>query len=167
MELPKRKKIRLDGYDYSSNGVYFVTICVKDRHELLGEIIVGDDAHIVPNIKLSEIGMVVQKYIDGIVGVDKYIIMPNHIHMIIIINERKNGTMWASSPTIRQSISQLIKSFKTLVTKEIEFSLWQRSFHDHIIRNDQEYLRIWEYIDTNPQKWAEDCFYESRNGTIS
>lgn len=171
MELPKRKKIRLDGYDYSSNGAYFVTICVKDRHELLGEIIVGDDAYIVPNVKLSQYGMVVEKYIGGIIGIDKYIIMPNHIHVIIVIDERKsetmskpeNGTMWASSPTTRQSIPQLVRSFKILVTKEIGFSLWQRSFHDHIIRNEQEYLKIWEYIDTNPQRWEEDCFYEYEN----
>ncbi len=167
MELPKRKKIRLDGYDYSSCGAYFVTICVKDRHELLGEIIVGDDAHIVPHVQLSQYGMVAQKYMDGIIGINKCVIMPNHIHMIIITDERKsgtmsnpeNGTMWASSPTTRQSISQLIKSFKILVTKEIGFSIWQRSFHDHIIRNEQDYLKIWKYIDTNPQKWEEDCFY--------
>ncbi|MEG0911656.1 MAG: hypothetical protein RSF70_08760, partial [Ruthenibacterium sp.] len=66
-----------------------------------------------------------------------------------------------SSPT-GQSISQLIKSFKTLVTKEIGFSSWQRSFHDHIIRNEQEYLKIWKYIDSNPQKWEEDGFFVSK-----
>ncbi|MEG3030601.1 MAG: transposase, partial [Oscillospiraceae bacterium] len=161
MELPKRKQIRLQGYDYSQNGAYFVTICVKDRHELLGKIIVGDDAHIVPHIALSQHGMVAEKYMNGIIGINKCIIMPNHIHMIIVIDERKNGTMvsvnptmrsengtlrsengtmWASSPT-GQSISQLIKSFKTLVTKEIGFSLWQRSFHDHIIRNERDYQK--------------------------
>ncbi len=85
-----------------------------------------------------------------------YVIMPNHIHMIIEIH-RENGSMWASTPT--QSVSQLIKSFKILVTKQIGFSLWQRSFHDHIIRNEQEYEKIWEYIATNPLKWEEDCFY--------
>ena len=97
MELPKRKRIRLEGYDYSSCGAYFVTICVKDRHKLLSKIIVRDDAHIVPNIKLSETGLVVQKYINEMVGVDKYVIMPNHIHLIIRIMDTENGTMWASS----------------------------------------------------------------------
>ncbi|MEG0484783.1 MAG: transposase [Oscillospiraceae bacterium] len=91
MELPKRKKLRLNGYEYSSCGAYFVTICVKDRRELLGEIIVGDDAHIVPYIKLSQYGMVVQKYMNGIIGINKCVIMPNHIHMIIVIGERENG----------------------------------------------------------------------------
>ncbi|MEG2117564.1 MAG: transposase, partial [Clostridia bacterium] len=61
-----------------------MTICVKDRRELLGEIIVGDDAHIVPYIKLSQYGMVAQKYMNGIIGINKCVIMPNHIHMIIV-----------------------------------------------------------------------------------
>jgi hypothetical protein len=65
--------------------------------------------------------------------------------------------MWASSPT--QSISQKIKSFKILVTKEFGKNIFQRSFHDHIIRGEKDYLKIWNYIDTNPQKWREDCFY--------
>ncbi|MEG1445965.1 MAG: transposase [Ruthenibacterium sp.] len=169
MELPKRKPNRLKNYDYSQNGVYFITICIKDRQELLGKIIVGDDAHIVPHIELSQYGMVVEKYMNGIIGINKYVIMPNHIHMMIVIDERKNGTMWADSGTMwassptGQSISQLIKSFKTLVTKEIGFSLWQRSFHDHIIRNEQEYLKIWKYIDSNPQKWEEDGVYHAQN----
>jgi REP element-mobilizing transposase RayT len=80
--------------------------------------------------------------------------MPNHIHLII---QNDNGTMWASSPT--QSISQKIKSFKTLVTKEIGHNIFQRSFHDHIIRGEKDYLKIWNYIDTNPQKWQQDCFF--------
>ena len=158
MKLPKRKPNRLTGYDYSSCGAYFVTLCVKDRLQRLGEI-VGDDAHIVPIIALSETGLVVQKYIKGMVGVDQYVIMPNHIHLIIQIPNTNSGTMWASSPT-PQSISQRMKSFKTLVTKEIGCSIWQRSFYDHVIRNEEEYQKIWRYIDENPVKWEEDRFYE-------
>lgn len=67
-----------------------------------------------------------------------------------------NGTMRASPPT--QSIPQLVKSLKILITKEIGFSLFQRSYHDHIIRNEKEYKQIWEYIDTNPLKWEEDKY---------
>ncbi|MEG1993811.1 MAG: transposase [Oscillospiraceae bacterium] len=156
MGLPRRKPNRLKNYDYSQNCAYFITICVKERHELLCQI-VGGDAHIDPCVQLSEYGMVADKYIRGVTGIDKYVIMPNHIHMIICVYGG-DGTMRASSPT--QSISQLIKSFKILVTKQIGFSLWQRSFHDHIIRSQQEYQKIWEYIDTNPLKWADDCFYE-------
>ncbi len=92
MDLPKRKPTRLKGYDYSMPGAYFITICVKARKELLSEIIVGDDAHIVPTNKLSYYGSVCDKYINNIniryenVAVDKYVIMPNHIHLIIFLH---------------------------------------------------------------------------------
>ena len=159
MELPKRKRTRLEGYDYSTPGVYFITICTNDRKELLSKIIVGDDAHIVLQNNLSEIGMICDKYINNIniryenATVDKYVIMPNHIHLIIFLH----GTMRASSPT--NNIEALIRSFKTMVTKEIGNSIWQRSYHDHIIRDENDYQKIWEYIDTNVAKWEKDCFY--------
>ena len=167
MELPRRKPNRLKDYDYSQNGAYFITICVKDKQELLGEImgtpIVGGDvfiSHIAPpvpcewsaHIELSQHGMIVEKYISSVAGIDKYIIMPNHVHMIIFIQTETDERG-------AQSVSQLVKSFKTLVTKEIGFSLWQRSFHDRIIRNEYEYQQIWTYIDDNPANWAQDCFY--------
>ena len=104
--------------------------------------------------------------------------MPNHIHLIIrtrpayaikncgrvprnlVVCTIKidNGTMWASSPT--QSISQLIKSFKILVAKEVGKPIFQRSFYDHVIRDEEDYLKIWNYIDTNPAKWHEDKYYK-------
>ena len=158
MNLPKRKPTRLKGYDYSTPGAYFITICVKDRKQLLSKI-VGDDAYIVPQNNLSEIGLICDKYINSInikyenVTVDKYIIMPNHIHLIVFLH----GTMWASSPT--KNIETIIRSLKTMVTKEIGYSIWQRSYHDHIIRGEKDYQKIWEYIDTNALKWEKDCFY--------
>ena len=157
-ELPKRKPTRLKGYDYSTSGAYFLTICVKDRKQLLSKI-VGDDAYIVPQNNLSEIGLICDKYINNInikyenVTIDKYVIMPNHIHLLIFLN----GTMRASSPT--KNVETIIRSFKTMVTKEIGQSIWQRSYHDHIIRGEKDYQKIWEYIDTNPLKWKLDCFY--------
>lgn len=155
MAFYNRKQNRLAGYDYSQNGAYFITVCIKDKKCLLGKI-VGGDAYIAPKILLSEYGKTVEKYICGIKGLHKYIIMPNHIHMIIFICNEE-GTMRASSPT--QSIPQLIKSFKTLITKEIGFSVWQHSYYDHIIRDDADYEAIWEYIENNPLKWKEDRFY--------
>ncbi|MBR5528444.1 MAG: transposase [Clostridia bacterium] len=160
MELPTRKPTRLKGYDYSTPGAYFITICTKDRRLLLSEIIVGDDAHIVPQNNLSQIGMICDNYINNInikygnVTVDKYVIMPNHIHLIIFLH----GTMRASSPT--KNIETILRSFKTMVTKEIGHSIWQRSYHDHIIRNEHDYQKIWEYIDTNVIRWEKDCFYK-------
>ena len=143
MELPERKKNRLENYNYSENGAYFITICVKDRKKILSDI-VGDDAHIVP----KRIGLIVEKYIKNAREIEKYIIMPDHIHMIIRIN---NGTMWASSPTNR--ISSIVRSIKVLATKEVGEPIFQRSFYDHIIRNQEDYNEIWEYIENNPKKW--------------
>jgi len=167
-ELQTRKPNRMKNYDYSQNGAYFITICVKDRHELLCKITVGDDAHIVPvNIQYTECGEIVKKHIENIsviyddVNVNEYVIMPNHVHMIIVLcNIRNNGTMWASSPT-QIGIPQIIRSMKTMVTKQIGFSLWQRSYHDHIIRNEQDYSRIAEYIENNPANWQNDRFYKT------
>ena len=156
--FPTRKSVRLKEYNYSENGAYFITICTKDKKQILSTITVGEDAHILPNVKLKEHGKVCEKYILNIdkvyenIKVDNYVIMPNHIHLIISIN----GRMWASSPTI----SGVIKSFKTMVTKEIKMSIFQRSFHDHIIRGDADYKKIFKYIDTNPQKWTLDRYYE-------
>ena len=137
----------MENFDYSSNGYYFITICTANKQKILCNI-VGDDAHIVP----TNYGIIAEKYIKSIQGIDKYVIMPNHIHLII---KNGNGTMRASSPTV----SQKIKSFKIMVTKTIGKSIFQRSFHDHIIRGENDYLKIWNYIDTNPHKWAEDKYY--------
>ena len=85
------------------------------------------------------------------VFIDKYVIMPNHIHLIIGI---KNGRAM-HAPTV----SNIIGQTKSFVTKQCKLSIWQKSFYDHIIRDENDYLRIWEYIDTNPAKWAEDQYY--------
>ena len=159
MNLPKRKPTRLKGYEYSTPGAYFITICVKDRKQLLSKIIVGDDAHIVPKSHISNYGLICDKNNNNInikyenVTIDKYVIMPNHIHLIIFLH----GTMRASSPT--KNIETIIRSFKTLVTKEIGYSIWQRSYHDHIIRGEKDYQKIWEYIDTNVIRWEKDFLY--------
>ena len=89
-------------------------------------------------------------------GIDAYVIMPNHVHMIVRI-EPEDGAMWASTPT--QSISDRIRSLKTLVSKKIGVSIWQRSFYDHVIRSEKDYLSIRQYIDDNPAGWAEDEYY--------
>ena len=128
-ELPVRKSIRLPSYDYSLAGYYFITICVKDGHEMLGAIAVGTNC-VRP--RLSEYGKIVEKEISimantyGTVDVDKYVIMPNHIHMIIAIEPDSSGrTQFV--PTV----SRIIKQFKGSVTKKIGFSLWQPRFYSH------------------------------------
>ena len=89
--------------------------------------------------------------------VDKYVIMPNHIHIIVFID--KGGASAAHTTTL----GNLIRGFKAGVSRECGFSIWQRGYHDHIIRNENEYQKIWKYIDENPLKWAEDTYYCSKN----
>ena len=91
MEIPQRKPNRLSDYDYSQNGAYFITLCTKDRKKVLSQI-VGDDAHIVP----KPYGRIAEKYIRNVPEIEKYSIMPDHIHMLIRLD---NGSMWASTPT--------------------------------------------------------------------
>lgn len=159
MQLPSRKHTRLKNYDYSQSGCYFVTVCLRQRRCLLCDIVKGDDVCDLPNIILTSEGNIVDKYINNIdnayesISVDKYIIMPDHIHLLIRIKDPlktvDSGEMRASRPTLQT----VIRSLKTLSTKEIGFSMWQESFYDHVIRNDDEYLQVCKYIDENPCKW--------------
>ena len=158
MELPKRKQIRLPNYDYSSPGSYFVTICTCNRQCILSRISVGADAPGGPCLQLTETGKVVEQFIlstDHMNGfrVDKYVVMPNHIHMILRIDD---GPPRASAPTVSDAVGAL----KRLVNRRVGRDIWQRSFHEHVIRNENDYREIWKYIDENPAKWAEDRYYE-------
>ena len=147
-----RKPNRLKNYDYSSQGAYFITICTLDRKCILSRI-VGGDALIAPQTNLTHFGEIAREYIESMPGIDKYVIMPNHIHLLIAID----GPMKASAPTI--SVPNLIRSFKVLVSKEIGQSIWQRSYHDHIIRDEEDYLNHLQYIENNPAKWSKDKYY--------
>ena len=161
-DLPKRKRARLKDYDYSQNGAYFITICSHNKQCIFSNI-VGQG--LAPaEIKLSALGKIANTEILDLenryesIRIDKYVIMPNHIHAIIMI---QNDTAGASPcPTL----SDIVCAFKSMVTRNYHSTglcqkVWQTSFHDHVIRDEQDYLKIWNYIDTNPQKWNEDCFY--------
>ena len=149
MGLSERKQNRLGNYNYSQNGAYFITICTHERRKILSEI-VGDDAHIVP----KPYGVTVEKYLRNVPEIEKYVIMPDHIHMIIRLDD---GSMWASTPTgikpQHNRVSNIVRSIKVLVAKEVGCSIFQRSYYDHVIRNQQDYDEIWQYIDNNPRKW--------------
>lgn len=158
-ELPVRKRLRLKGYDYSSAGYYFITICVESGHEILGSV---RDAHsVVPCIELTEIGKIVIRYIENIpkhygnVSIDKYVVMPNHIHMVVIL---ERGTPGCASPT-KSTLAKVINAFKSLTSRQFGESMWQRGYYDHIIRSETDYQRIWQYINENPVKWVEDRYY--------
>ncbi|MBE6998021.1 MAG: hypothetical protein E7427_07625 [Ruminococcaceae bacterium] len=158
MELPKRKPMRLPEYDYAGHGAYFVTICTKDRRCILSNITVGADAPGGPNVQLTDTGKTVEQYIQSMermagFHVDKYVVMPNHIHMILSVD---NGPPRASAPTVSDAVGAL----KRLVNRRLGRDIWQRSFHEHVIRNEQDYREIWEYIDENPARWVGDRYYE-------
>ena len=146
--LPRRKNIRLKTYDYTKEGIYFITICIKDRIQLLGKI------NNIEEIELSKEGKVVNEAINNLkqayenIEIDEYVIMPNHVHLIIIINEKN-----------RITISRIIQQFKWGITRKIGSSIWQKLFYEHIVRNEKEYLNIKEYIQNNIINWKNDKYF--------
>ncbi len=159
----ERKLNRLKEYDYSKCGYYFVTICIRKGVEYFGKI---DNEKMV----LNHYGKIVEDYWKEIpiyynnVEIDAFVIMPSHIHGIIIINnENDRRTEHCSVPTNTEPgfglLSKVIKSFKNAVTKKIRQELsdnnfqWQRSFYDHVIRNEESLYEIKKYIINNPLKW--------------
>lgn len=152
----KRKPNRLKNYDYSRNGAYFITICVNDRTPILSHIDVGANF-----VRLSRIGIVVENEIQKLstvyenVFVDNYVIMPNHIHIIIRIESDNRR------PQVAPTVSRIVKQFKGSITKQLQKSIWQKGFYDHIIRDEYDYQIKWQYIDDNPVKWMEDNLYQN------
>ena len=151
--IPNRKQNRIEDHDYSSPGAYFITICVKDRIKIFWSARRGELCS-PAKIPLSDIGILVDNEIQKLnsiytaVTVDKYCIMPDHIHLILTIHSDKYGrTQFA--PTI----SRVLKQFKGSITKQLGYSIWQKSFYDHGIRNRHDYDEIYKYIENNPLKY--------------
>ena len=177
-ELPKRKKGRLTGYDYSANGSYYITVCTKDKQHILGHS-VGGGVLDAPYVRLSKYGAMVRDallemdtFYDDIT-INHYVIMPNHIHFILSIcgeggpsrtpaptNESLPGHGSSRAPTPTNArLPAFLSAWKRLTNKKAGFSLWQRGYYDHIIRCEADYLRIWQYMDENPVRWTEDEYY--------
>lgn len=162
MELPSRKKNRLAEYDYHTPNAYFVTICTENRRRLFWENMDVPSTD-YKNMPLSYYGTVAEKFILEIpkhypgVSVDNYVIMTDHIHLLLQIHTDSNGRS-----VIAPTVSTVVRMMKSAVTKHIGFSLWQKGFYDHVIRNEKDYQDIWNYIEGNPSKWAENnrctCF---------
>ncbi len=157
MNLPKRKENRLKNYDYSTPGAYFITICVKDRKAILSNITVGANSVRPKEIFLTKYGEIVKTAIENIpeyypaVSLDNYVIMPDHVHLLLQIHSELNGR-----PVVAPTIDRVIKQTKGVITKQIGFSIWQKSFNEHIVRCKNDYKEIWEYIDNNPLKFELD-----------
>ena len=150
---PRRKPIRLPDYDYGTPGAYFITVCTANREALFWDC-AGADITAPQNLPLSDIGKIAQRGIaqiplhyDG-VAVDQYCIMPDHIHLILRLCTGADGRM-VSAPTV----STVIGSMKRWVSRQAGSPLWQKSFYDHAIRNQQDYDEVWMYIENNPTKY--------------
>ena len=158
MDQPNRKKNRLQNYDYSQNGAYFITICTKDRKCNLSEI-VGATINRAAYARLTPWGRCVEKAILRIpvcypgIRLEKYVIMPNHIHLLLMIDTVPGR------PRVAPTVSRIVQQTKGLATKMIGRTVFQKSYHDRIIRDDAEYQMVWQYIDNNPALWELDCFY--------
>ncbi|MCB1193525.1 MAG: transposase [Leptospiraceae bacterium] len=216
-EIHHRRSIRLKGYDYSQEGLYYITICVKDKLHLFGKIengkMIPNDAGIMVETVWKEIPIYYPMF-----ALHNFVVMPNHIHGILeiisdcnvgvdpcvypiertypsdenvyLIMDKKcnhdnvegnhpstsSGESRGIAPTAKSkmSIFDVVHRFKTMTTKRytdgvkengwqvFNKKLWQRNYYEHIIRNDESYLEISEYIQNNPMNWLEDEHYESK-----
>ena len=154
-KYPQRKSPRLQGYDYSSEGAYFVTICTHQKRHIFGHIEQQKMTLNSHGIIASNIWLEIPQHFPS-VALDAFVIMPNHVHGIVLLS-----TTRPHSP----KLGTVIGSYKSAVTRLIRkqtpehLTIWQASYHDHIIRNDKSYHRIRNYVLTNPELWQEDTFY--------
>ena len=161
VDFPKRKQNRLTEYDYSTPNAYFITICTEKRKNLFWKDAAATYAH-PENIALTALGTLVRQRIEDIpkhypmISVDHFVVMPNHVHLLLQINTDYDGR-----PMAAPTISTVINQTKGIISKQIGVSVWQKGFHDHVIRGKQDYTEIWEYIENNPCKWAEDELHTS------
>ena len=152
-DIPKRKSIRLKDYDYSVSGVWFITICTANREKLFWHC-VGADTIRPEALPLSKTGQIAEQAISQIpkyynnISVDTFCIMPDHIRILLRMEPNMDGRM-ISAPTL----STVIGSLKRWTSRQVGRPIWQKSFYDHGIRNQQDYDRIWEYIEYNPLKY--------------
>lgn len=153
-----RKIIRLQNYDYSANGAYFITICTHNKEHLFGTV--GADSISARMVK-KVYGEIIGKY-DNISSPIS-VVMPNHFHSIIIIERNDTEVVPSISKIVqefkRYTTCEYIKLVKNGILKPFDKRIWQRSFYDHIIRNENDFNEIWMYIQNNPLKWQEDCYY--------
>ena len=164
-ELPKRKHPRLDNYDYSSAGAYFVTICTQNRRCVLSRIVGRGLAPAETTaIEYTYLGEIAEKQLFLLADrypyltIDQYVIMPNHIHAILILNGETAG----ASP--RPTLTDIVCTYKSLTTRECKKNgfrekLFQTSFYEHIIRSRDDYEEIVKYIYENPIRWYYDELY--------
>ena len=161
-DIHQRRSIRLAGYDYSQARAYFVTVCSQNRECLFGEVAGGE-------MKLNEAGRMVQSVWHGLphhyphVHLDQFIVMPNHVHGLIVLSDGIVGAGFKPAPTKRHGLPEIARAFKAFSSRRINQShgtpglhVWQRNYYEHVIRNENDLLQIHQYIEENPAKWEED-----------
>lgn len=166
---PRRKILRLQSYDYSNPGAYFVTICTHGRECLLGDVV--DE-----KMQLNAAGNIVLDCWKDLanhyerIEQDAFIVMPNHVHGIIVIRDSENTggpklqrAGYKPAPTHGHTLSEVVRGFKTFSARRLNQlrnrvgqPVWQRNYYEHVIRNEQTLTAVREYILNNPAKWAED-----------
>ncbi|MBI4598780.1 transposase [Candidatus Uhrbacteria bacterium] len=174
--LPDRKRLRLEGYDYSQDGYYFVTACVEAKICCFGDIKDG-------KMVLNPYGQIVDTQWEWLgeqypyVELDAFVVMPNHIHGILAINTFHNVGDGRDHPPHLVSqlkikpLPELMGAFKMTSSKLIHQSglksfLWQRSFYDHVVRDERALNRIREYIHLNPMQWEFDRNYDGQDAPL-
>jgi REP element-mobilizing transposase RayT len=150
-----RYSIRLRGYDYAQAGAYFVTLCVQGRAALFGRVVDGA-------VELTEIGRIVAEEWEHTpalrpnVVLDTFVVMPDHLHRIVVIVRRDDGAARPEAARPRSpahSLGAIVRGFKAAVVRRAGTPIWQRNYYEHIIRNDADLDRIRHYIATNPARW--------------
>jgi len=145
VNYPKRKRLRLEGFDYAGAEAYFVTICTRDHRCLFGEVVGGE-------MRRNSAGECVLRFWEEIpqhfpnVRTDAIMVMPNHLHGILVFDEPRAGHA--------RPLQVVLGGFKAAVSKQLATAVWQRGYHEHIIRNDRDWLACVAYIDANPAQWA-------------
>ena len=167
--LPRRRPLRLRGYDYAQAGAYFVTVCVQDRVSLFGDAADGE-------MRLNVLGSMVDAAWRALpqhyphVHLDRFVVMPNHFHGIVVLRpvEDCGGGSQAGK---RHGLPEIVRAFKTFSARRINevrgtqgVPIWQRSYYEHVIRDEADYQRIAEYVAENPRRWSEDSLYISDGG---
>jgi len=161
--MKKRKALRMKGFDYSSNGIYFITISVKGNQSLLGEVVDGA-------MVLNDIGLIAQKWWKWLeshyeyVYLHDFVVMPNHFHGMLQIKRDLAIDIKV------KTLGSLIGAFKTVSTKEINQlndslgeRFWHRNYYEYVIRNEKAYKNISKYIKRNPENWKKDKYNRNKN----
>ncbi len=165
--LPQRKRLRLKHYDYSTQGLYFLTVCCRNHICYFGSI--AKD-----KMQLNDAGLIIEKWYLKIpekftnLAIHDYVIMPNHFHCVLEIMQSQTavGHAGPSLPDVMQwfktmTTNDYIKNVKTNNWQRFDKRLWQRSYFEHVVRTEQNHQTIVDYIKYNPQKWADDKYYKS------